>query len=264
MHQLIKIASSTSEDKAPTSPGIEVFLKADFSQVTLALFLVLLTTFMAILLKQIKFLKAVTQFIPESGMLLFFGVMVAIIMDHIDTCVLGALHKRMKPIRIPHTIIQHVMIAPIILHASYELYHPHFFGQIGTILTMAFLATILNTVITGLSLRYIYGYFFEPSMNIFHCMTFASIISAVDPVAVLAVFQVVNADKALYFLVFGEALFNDGVTFVLYEGIKEFAHIPSDDISDIPIKSYIYVLLSFLTAPLGGVLIGFVVGLASA
>ena len=79
--------------------------------------------------------------------------------------------------------------------------------------------------------------------------------------AVLAVFEVVNADKALYFLVFGEALLNDGVTFVLYEGIKELATIEADDMA---IISYVYVLLSFLTAPLGGGLIGFVVGLASA
>ena len=33
---------------------------------------------------------------------------------------------------------------------------------------------------------------------------FAAIISAVDPVAVLAVFNEVNADEGLYYLVFGE------------------------------------------------------------
>jgi len=101
-------------------------------------------------------------------------------------------------------------------------------------------------------------------MNLFHCMTFAPIIAAVDPVAVLAVFEVVNADKALYFLVFGEALLNDAVTFVLYEGIRELAPIPTEDMSTTPAMSYVYVLLSFLTAPLGGALIGFVCGLASA
>ena len=38
---------------------------------------------------------------------------------------------------IEHWIIEHFMIAPIILHASYDLYHPHFFGQLGTILALA-------------------------------------------------------------------------------------------------------------------------------
>ena len=37
---------------------------------------------------------------------------------------------------------------------------------------------------------------------------------------VLAVFDDVNVDKSLYYLVFGEALLNDGVTFVMFEGFK--------------------------------------------
>ena len=40
--------------------------------------------------------------------------------------------------------------------------------------------------------------------------------------------------------------------------------IKKDDIANIPISSYIFVGLSFLTTPIGGVLIGFICGLASA
>ena len=270
MHQLIKAESGISEDQAvisPAFPGPELILKTEYSntylQVTLCLFMVLLTAFMAILLKENKYLKTVTELIPESGMMLFFGAIVAFIFAGVDS-IAGSDGIGISPIHLPHSIVQHILIAPIILHASYELYHPHFFGQIEKILIMAFVATILNTIIIGLSLRYIFGGSLFPDMNLFHCMTFAPIIAAVDPVAVLAVFEVVNADKALYFLVFGEALLNDAVTFVLYEGIRELAPIPTEDMSSTAAMSYVYVLLSFLTAPLGGALIGFVCGLASA
>jgi len=198
--------------------------------------------------------------------MLFFGAIVAFIfggLDKISREFFGNEGILIPPLYLPHGIVQHVLIAPIILHASYELYHPHFFGQIKTIFILAFGATILNTIIIGLTLRYIFGSLF-PFMNIFHCMTFAPIMAAVDPVAVLAVFDTVNADKALYFLVFGEALLNDAVTFVLYEGIRELATIPTDEMLSTDIMCYVYVLLSFLTAPLGGALIGFVCGLASA
>lgn len=40
------------------------------------------------------------------------------------------------------------------------------------------------------------------------CLVFSSLISAVDPVAVLAIFQEVGINKDLYFLVFGESLLN--------------------------------------------------------
>ena len=91
-----------------------------------------------------------------------------------------------------------------------------------------------------------------------HCLTYGSIISAVDPVAVLAVFEAVRADKDLYYLVLGEALFNDGVTFVLFQGLVQMARVRSDDI--IPASSYFYVLSFMFIAPIGGMLVGIVCG----
>ena len=44
--------------------------------------------------------------------------------------------------------------------------------------------------------------------------------------------------------VFGEALLNDGVTFVLYEGVKELAFVEDDNIGDISVPVYIYLCLN--------------------
>jgi hypothetical protein len=46
------------------------------------------------------------------------------------------------------------------------------------------------------------------SLLLLDSMVFSSLISAVDPVAVLAIFQEVHIDRILYFLVFGESLLN--------------------------------------------------------
>ena len=44
---------------------------------------------------------------------------------------------------------------------------------------------------------------------------FGSLISAVDPVATLAIFQAMDVDPILYMLVFGESVLNDAVSIVL-------------------------------------------------
>ncbi len=45
-------------------------------------------------------------------------------------------------------------------------------------------------------------------LSITEILVFASLISAVDPVAVLAIFQEVGVNPDLYFLLFGESLLN--------------------------------------------------------
>ena len=62
----------------------------------------------------------------------------------------------------------------------------------------------------------------EVILSLWEILLFAALISAVDPVAVLAIFQEVGVNPDLYFLVFGESLLNDGVAVVFYKTIMKF------------------------------------------
>ena len=84
-----------------------------------------------------------------------------------------------------------------------------------------------------------------------------------DPVAVLAVFDDVKADKRLYYLIFGESLLNDGVTCVLFEGFKRLTY-PVVEMSEVTEKAYACICGSFVTAPLGGIVVGYTVGVLAA
>ena len=88
---------------------------------------------------------------------------------------------------------------------------------------------------------------------------FSSLISAVDPVAVLAIFDEIGVNKNLYFLVFGESLFNDGVTVVLYNSFATLSGM-----EEVPVGQYGMAFLSFFFVVFGGLLIGVVCGALSA
>jgi len=77
----------------------------------------------------------------------------------------------------------------------------------------------VNTLLIGLTLWGIgrSGVFGdEVCLPILHALVFASLLAAVDPVAVLAVFESIHVNQLLYIIVFGESLLNDGVAVVRY------------------------------------------------
>ncbi|KAJ7412957.1 sodium/hydrogen exchanger 9 [Willisornis vidua] len=119
------------------------------------------------------------------------------------------------------SIFFNILLPPIIFHAGYSLKKRHFFRNLGSILTYAFLGTAISCIVIGLIM---YG-FVKAMAHIgqlkqweFHftdCLFFGSLMSATDPVTVLAIFHNLRVDTDLYTLLFGESVLNDAVAIVL-------------------------------------------------
>jgi solute carrier family 9 (sodium/hydrogen exchanger), member 8 len=95
-------------------------------------------------------------------------------------------------------------------------------------------------------------------ISFFHSMVFGAIISATDPVTVLAVFGRLRADKNLNALVFGESVLNDAVAIVLYQVVSTFADNP------ITFARVMYGLWEFVYIFVGSLAIGVAVACVAA
>ncbi|XP_060089870.1 sodium/hydrogen exchanger 7 isoform X2 [Heteronotia binoei] len=120
-----------------------------------------------------------------------------------------------------------ILLPPIIFHAGYSLKKRHFFRNLGSILAYAFLGTAVSCFIIGnlmygvVKLMKLVG---QLSDKFYYtdCLFFGAIVSATDPVTVLAIFNELHADVDLYALLFGESVLNDAVAIVLSSSIVAY------------------------------------------
>ncbi|XP_069560216.1 sodium/hydrogen exchanger 7 isoform X3 [Brachyistius frenatus] len=120
-----------------------------------------------------------------------------------------------------------ILLPPIIFHAGYSLKKRHFFRNLGSIITYAFLGTAISCFVIGnlmygvVKLMQVVGQLTD-KFYYTDCLFFGAIISATDPVTVLAIFNELHADGDLYALLFGESVMNDAVAIVLSSSIVAY------------------------------------------
>ncbi|XP_046659439.1 sodium/hydrogen exchanger 3 isoform X2 [Homalodisca vitripennis] len=189
------------------------------------------------------------QIFPESCLLIVVGVVIGILLY-----LASSVH--ISPLT-PDTFFLY-MLPPIILDAGYFMPNRLFFDHIGTILVFAVVGTVFNTLTIGVSL------WFVGQTGIYGCetpllemMLFSALISAVDPVAVLAVFEEIHVNEILYIVVFGESLLNDAVTVVLYHMFEAYNEIGP---SNLQYRDFMAGFASFFVVAIGGTLIGVIWG----
>ncbi|OZC09175.1 sodium/hydrogen exchanger 3 family protein [Onchocerca flexuosa] len=142
------------------------------------------------------------------------------------------------------------LLPPIALDAGYFMPNKNFFRNFGTIMTYAVLGTLWNVFAIGLTLYFLHDYF-KVHTSLIELLLFSTLISAVDPVAVLCVFEEIHVNQLLYICVFGESLLNDAVTIVLYQTLN--AMVDEHGLTGV---DYVIAISSFFVVSIGGLLIG--------
>ncbi|GFU49172.1 hypothetical protein NPIL_261591 [Nephila pilipes] len=190
---------------------------------------------------------------PESCLLIVVGVIIGLLLFYAGLTNVGPLT--------PNVFFLY-MLPPIVLDAGYYMPNRPFFDNLVTILLFAVVGTVFNAMSVGMSLWAVgLTGMFGVEMPLLDTLLFSSIACAVDPIAVLAVFEEIHVNEVLYILVFGESLLNDAVTVVLYHMFEGYAEMGPKNIITV---DYLAGVASFFVVALGGTLVGILWGLLAA
>uniref|UniRef100_A0AAY4B6Y2 Sodium/hydrogen exchanger n=1 Tax=Denticeps clupeoides TaxID=299321 RepID=A0AAY4B6Y2_9TELE len=195
------------------------------------------------------FSQRFTTVVPESCMLILLGL------------VLGGvvlITSKKQPYQLDPGLFFLFLLPTIVGDAGYFMPARLFFDNLGPILMYAVVGTLWNAFCTGFCLfgMKAAGVIDEKvEAGLMEFLLFGALISAVDPVAVLAVFEEVHVNETLFIIVFGESLLNDAVTVVLYKVYISFVEVGPGNVQT---ADYFKGIASFLVVSIGGTLVGLV------
>jgi Na+:H+ antiporter len=118
--------------------------------------------------------------------------------------------------------------------------------NLAPILLLAVVGVLVATVITGYALHWVVGLALLPAL------VFGALISATDPISVVALFKDLGVSKRLSVIIESESLFNDGTSVVIFQIM--LAGLMSGDIN------ILTGVRSFFVVTLGGVALGLGMG----
>ncbi|MCS6808051.1 MAG: cation:proton antiporter [Bacteroidota bacterium] len=150
------------------------------------------------------------------------------------------------------SLILFIFLPTLIFEAAFAIDVHTFKRSVVNALILAVPGMIIATVLTAASVMFVLHL---PQWSWYLAFLFGALISATDPVAVVALLRELGASKKLSTLIDGESLLNDGVAIVIFTVFLEYVRIGAslDDLNVVILSQ------SFLKTALGGTLIGLVI-----
>lgn len=156
-------------------------------------------------------------------------------------------------------LILSLLVPPLIFEATLNLQWETLRKYLAPILLLALVGTFLGTFIVGMIIL-VAGRTLVPELSfaVPAAFAFGALISATDPVAVIALFRDLGVSKRLAVLIEGESLFNDAVAIVLFDlAIIAGVALTQGDAESFTIGT---AIAEFLQVFFGGLVVGGLLG----
>jgi len=153
-------------------------------------------------------------------------------------------------LRVTPELILALLVPPLVFEAALQISFDSLRRDLAGILLLAVPGVILSTLIVGLLVSRL------APLALPLAMVFGALISATDPVSVVALFRALGAPRRLALLVEGESLLNDGTAIVTFSIVLAAALTGS--------LNLVQGALDFLRVAAGGAAVGFALGWVTA
>ncbi|KYN02550.1 Sodium/hydrogen exchanger 8 [Cyphomyrmex costatus] len=184
---------------------------------SMSIFFVLCVLALGILLIHLM-LQTNFQYLPESVVIVFLGAAIGMIINLMSHQNIANWRKEEA---FSPTAFFLVLLPPIIFESGYNLHKGNFFQNIGSIMVFAIFGTAISAFVIGAGIYLLGLAKVAYKLSFVESFAFGSLISAVDPVATVAIFHALEVDPVLNMLVFGESILNDAISIVLTTSVLE-------------------------------------------
>ena len=231
------ILSVFHEHCDPSTTGIE-----DYSDRKL-LVIIAVVTVCGIVKSVIRYFNV--RWLPEAGGCILVGVLGYLILQNVSYVQYA----------FDGDMFLRIMVPPIVFEAAVKINKRSFMRHVIPITIYAIVGTLASTALTASIL-------YKGSMMVSWCPTipvkesliFGSLISSIDPIAVLSVLNNMGMTDSdtIYVLIFGESLLNDGIAIVLFQTLVHFL----DEALVIDGEAVLDAIMHFVVVALGSLTVG--------
>ncbi|MCL2844196.1 MAG: cation:proton antiporter [Chitinivibrionia bacterium] len=156
-------------------------------------------------------------------------------------------------IRLSYDVVLYLILPILIFDAALNVNSKVLFKNMVPIALLLVVGVLVSAFVIGGLLSWTMGFYFGAML------LFGIIISAVDPVAILALFNEVGAPKRLRAIIEGESMSNDSTVIVLFSIVLALTYHTPDITLSIPTE-----ILRMIKILFGGTAVGIVVGFVGA
>jgi CPA1 family monovalent cation:H+ antiporter len=141
---------------------------------------------------------------------IFLGLLAEAAAIHLPSGFLADTFHSLSSFQITGDMVMFVFLPALVFESALSIDAHRLMEDMGPILFLAVVGLLISTFAVALPLQWVTG------MGLVVCLLLGCIVSATDPVAVVAIFKELGAPKRLNILVEGESLFNDAMAIVLF------------------------------------------------